>query len=70
MKKNIYRKLFSLFLCLLALSTYANAGIASMGFNGCCDQNNIIVSGEATVSVKPDIAVISVGISSKKKTSK
>ena len=66
--KNTQKPLFILSVLILAF-TWQSAAIIVPGDGSCCDQNIIAVSGDATVTIQPDIARISAGVSSTEQTS-
>ena len=56
---------------LLSFAVIGNvsAGVLQSEAGGCCLDNSVIVNGQGTVKVQPDIAIVSVGISNTAKTS-
>lgn len=69
MISTVCNKLFFITILHLSLLIFSNASITPAPYNTCCDLNTIKVSGDSTVSVQPDIALISVQISAIQNTS-
>lgn len=66
MKK--FNQTASLFI-IICLFGSINGNIVGEGGDSCCNDNAIIVNGQGKVTVQPDIAIVSVGVSNTAKTS-
>lgn len=62
-------RVISIVLISLCLSSQVSTVIVPESGSSCCGDNTVLVSGEGKVSVQPDIAIVTVGVSVTAKTS-